>query len=107
MRHPALSRKLGTQHLARAESFNSDVGLARTLKPTERLALQIRAEAFNIFNTPQFGLPGATIGTTTAGVISTVVTPERPVAVRTSSELLGREYFQEKSAWVKTNVASF
>jgi len=44
---------------------------------TERFALQVRAEAFNLFNTPQFGLPGNTIGTTSAGVITSVVTPER------------------------------
>ena len=67
----------GRNILRGPNQFNSDVGLARTLRPGERVALQIRAEAFNIFNTPQFGLPGTTIGTTSAGVISTVVNPER------------------------------
>lgn len=67
----------GRNILRGPNQFNSDVGLARTLRLNERVTLQIRAEAFNIFNTPQFGLPGATIGTTSAGVISTVVTPER------------------------------
>jgi hypothetical protein len=57
--------------------FNTDIGLSRSLQVTERAALQIRAEAFNLFNTPQSGLPAATIGNANAGVISTVVTPER------------------------------
>ncbi len=56
---------------------NTDVSLSRSIRLREQLGLQLRAEAFNLFNTPQFGLPGATIGAANAGVISTVVTPER------------------------------
>jgi hypothetical protein len=39
--------------------------------------LQFSAQAFNVFNTPQFGLPNNTVGVGTTGVITTVVTPER------------------------------
>jgi len=35
--------------------------------------VQFRAEAFNLFNTPQFGLPGASIGNPAAPVISSIV----------------------------------
>ncbi len=56
---------------------NIDVGLSRTISIAERLGLEFRAEAFNLFNTPQFGLPNATLGVVTTGVISTVVVPQR------------------------------
>lgn len=56
---------------------NIDVGLARSISIRERVGLEFRAEAFNLFNTPQFGLPNATLGVATTGVISTVVNPQR------------------------------
>jgi hypothetical protein len=37
---------------------------------TESKALQLRAEFFNLFNTPQFDNPGATAGTGAIGTIS-------------------------------------
>ncbi|HXM43650.1 MAG TPA: TonB-dependent receptor [Bryobacteraceae bacterium] len=58
-------------------SFNSDVGLLRSGTIKERYNVQFSAQAFNVFNTPQFGLPNNTIGVSTTGVITTVVTPER------------------------------
>lgn len=67
----------GRNILRGPNQFNSDISLARAIRVTERVGLQFRAEAFNLFNTPQFGLPGNTIGTSNAGVITTVVTPER------------------------------
>ena len=45
--------------------FNTDLGLFRTFAITERFKLQFRAEAFNISNTPQFGLPAATVSSAT------------------------------------------
>ena len=41
------------------------------------ITCSLRAQAFNVFNTPQFGLPNNTVGVATTGVITTVVTPER------------------------------
>jgi hypothetical protein len=35
----------------------------------EKMRLQFRAEAFNFFNTPRFGNPGATLGVPAFGVI--------------------------------------
>jgi hypothetical protein len=34
---------------------NTDLSLFRTFKPTEKVNLQFRAEAFNLSNTPHFG----------------------------------------------------
>jgi hypothetical protein len=41
----------------------------------ERLALQFRAQFFNLFNTANFGLPGAAVGSSTAGLIGSPRTP--------------------------------
>jgi hypothetical protein len=38
-------------------------------------ALELRAEAFNLFNTPPFANPGATFGTATFGIISAAGDP--------------------------------
>jgi hypothetical protein len=53
------------------------LGLSRVIPIRERLNIEFRAEAFNLFNTPQFGLPNATLGTSTVGVITTTVNPQR------------------------------
>ena len=42
-------------------SFNSDLGLFRQFKVTERVGLQFRAEAFNFTNTPKFNNPSGNI----------------------------------------------
>ena len=41
--------------------------------------LQFRAECFNLFNTPQFDLPNAAIGTGTAGTITSIVGTPRQI----------------------------
>ena len=41
------------------------------------MRLEFRAEAFNIFNTPQLGQPGPTLGTAAFGVISSTARPSR------------------------------
>lgn len=56
---------------------NIDFGLSREIGLVEGSSLEIRAEAFNLFNTPQFGLPNATLGQATTGVISSVLNPQR------------------------------
>jgi len=58
---------------------NLDFALHRSfpLPFREGMALEFRAEAFNLFNHPQFAFPGATIGTGTAGVIGSTAVPNR------------------------------
>ena len=54
-----------------------DISLARRFPIGDRIKLQFRAEAFNLFNTPQFGFPNANIGSATAGRITTTVGDNR------------------------------
>ena len=53
-----------------------DVSLARIF-PISRFRLQFRADAFNLFNTPQFGFPNANIGSPTVGRITTTIADNR------------------------------
>ena len=49
-----------------------DLSISKIFKMpfSERQRLMFRAEAFNIFNTPQLGTPGSTFGTGTFGVVT-------------------------------------
>ena len=47
-----------------------DISAVKDTTFLERYRLQFRTEFFNAFNTPQFNPPGNTIGTPTAGIIS-------------------------------------
>lgn len=49
---------------------NADLSLQRTIKIHEAMALQLRGDAFNTFNHPNFLIPNTSIGSATAGVIS-------------------------------------
>jgi outer membrane receptor protein involved in Fe transport len=50
---------------------NLDLSIFKNFTLHESVKLQFRAESFNIMNPPQFSLPGTTIGSSSAGVIST------------------------------------
>ena len=47
--------------------------------PDGRMNLQFRAEFFNLFNTPQFGAPGTTVGNAQYGVVSSQINNPRLV----------------------------
>jgi hypothetical protein len=56
-----------------------DLSIFKNFQLAERFRLQFRAESFNLMNHPQFGPPNTTIGTPTAGVISTVNNAPRDI----------------------------
>ena len=51
--------------------YNVDASLFKNLNLGERFKLQFRAEAFNLFNTPEFGIPYAAVDQTGAPATST------------------------------------
>jgi hypothetical protein len=53
-----------------------DVSLSRVF-PIKAFRLQFRADAFNLFNTPQLGFPNANIGSPTVGRITTTIGDNR------------------------------
>ena len=62
----------------RAQGEHSlDLSLFKEFPFGEKRRVEFRAEAFNITNTPQFGLPGTGFGTATFGVISAQVNTPR------------------------------
>ena len=68
---------------------NVDLAISRRIPLPMRggSALELRAEAFNLLNTPPFANPGATLGTATFGVISAAGDPRVvQLAVKCSSE---------------------
>ena len=58
---------------------STDLSLQRNfrLPGRESARLEFRAEGFNVFNTPQLGQPGVTLGNATFGVISSTARPSR------------------------------
>jgi hypothetical protein len=51
-------------------AHNVDFSLFKNFQPVERVRVEFRAEAFNLTNTPIFGLPGTTLGGPTFGVVT-------------------------------------
>jgi hypothetical protein len=66
-------------HLRGERVNNFDFAVAKTIKFRERCEAQFRAEFFNLFNRPQFGLPGVTQGSTAFGVVSSQANDPRLV----------------------------
>ena len=54
---------------------NLDVALARRVPLRGRVALELRAEAFNVTNTPALGAPNGTFGSAAFGTITTALDP--------------------------------
>lgn len=58
---------------------NLDWSLFKNFSVTERAKAQFRLETFNLFNTPQFDLPNASIGNPAAGRITATVGNNRQI----------------------------
>lgn len=56
---------------------SADLSLMKSFNLTEAWKMQFQAQAFNLTNTPQYGRPNTTVGSTTFGVVTgtTYVTP--------------------------------
>jgi hypothetical protein len=55
--------------------FNTDLGLLKVTNLRERVALQFRAEVFNVFNTVNFNAPNANVSSAQFGRITTALDP--------------------------------
>jgi hypothetical protein len=69
----------GKNVLRSAAVYNVDFSLFKKFPITENVNLEFRAEAFNVFNIQNLGVPGTDIGTADAGVISGVALPPREI----------------------------
>lgn len=56
-----------------------DLGADKDFRLTERFGLQFRSEFFNVLNHSNFGLPNGSIGSTSAGTITTEITNARQI----------------------------
>ncbi len=59
--------------------YNVDFSVFKNFRIQERTSLQFRSEFFNLFNTPAFSNPNATLGTTTFGSITTTKHDNREI----------------------------
>ncbi|HEX9000678.1 MAG TPA: hypothetical protein VGB07_12305, partial [Blastocatellia bacterium] len=57
--------------------FTTNLSLQRDFRFTETAKLQIRAEAFNIFNRANFQTPGTAFGAANFGIISSTEDPRQ------------------------------
>jgi len=55
--------------------FNVDLAVSREFRLVESLTLHIRAEAFNLLNHPNFGLPSGNIASSSFGQITSASDP--------------------------------
>ena len=65
----------GRNILRQPGTVNFDLAVFKSVKVTERVTTQFRAEAFNAFNTPHFGAPNATIEALNFGSITSAGSP--------------------------------
>ena len=52
-----------------------DVSFIKRNQITEKVTLEFRAELFNLFNHPNFSAPGSTVGSSTAGQLTSAASP--------------------------------
>ena len=58
---------------------NWDVGVSKDFYPVERLKVQFRADALNVWNTPRFGTPNTSVTSSSFGVVSSQANAPRQV----------------------------
>jgi hypothetical protein len=66
--------------ILRADRFkNLDFSLFKTFEAGERMRIQLRAEAFNLTNSPTFNPPGSNIDTSSGGVVTSTLSAPRNI----------------------------
>jgi len=65
----------GRNLLTQPGRVNTDIGLFKAFRITERVGLQFRAEAFNLLNTPPLGVPVTSLGDPAFGRIQSTGRP--------------------------------
>ena len=60
----------GVNQLRGPRLFQQDLSVFKNFKPTERTEIQIRAEAFNVFNHTNLGMPNSNVTSSDAGKIN-------------------------------------
>jgi len=71
---PAYFSSLLSPHLV-----STDLSLFKELHPFREASLQIRAEAFNVFNHVQFGSPNTSVASTSFGTITSQANSPRQI----------------------------
>jgi hypothetical protein len=69
----------GKNVLRSAAVYNIDFSLFKKFPIKESVDLEFRAEAFNVFNIQNLGVPGVDIGTANAGVVNSVAVAPRQI----------------------------
>ena len=68
---------VGRNSMIGPDIFNLDATLVRTFHPVERVALQFRAEFFNLANHPNFNLIGRIVNDPTFGIVQNQLPPRQ------------------------------
>ncbi len=72
---PITGYGFGRNVLRGPDAVNTDMAIAKKTAITERLALELRADFFNLFNHPEFSNPDTNIGSSTFGEIISTAPP--------------------------------
>jgi hypothetical protein len=74
---PFRNGNAGRNSLRGPALYLSDLSLSKNLIPSERWRLELRADAFNVFNHVNLALPNATVDVSGAGQITNIQVPMR------------------------------
>ena len=64
---------VGRDTMRSSSTYDDDVSVFRTFPFTESVSVELRAEAFNVLNVINYGVPDSNLGDSTAGVVSNLV----------------------------------
>ena len=84
---PPTFGNVGRNILTGPDLVNLDFSLFHKFAFTERIGLELRAETFNLTNTPHFNNPGGTFGSATFGVATSTVSATDSRTVQLGAKL--------------------